>query len=268
MTAIQDRPIRIVFFAGRYLQPVEARFAALLDEHPEIDLVLGLCEAEGAGVRFRLRDVWRRRGWLAPAVLAMDAAVALGRWLRHPRDSLQARRSWARVRGKFVTVPDMHAPEVLSRVRAAAPDLGVIYGAPILRPELFEIPVLGTLGIHHGRVPQYRGKKTTFWEIHNGERSAGVTIQRVNRGIDTGETVRQGEVAIGRKGYGRVWREVQQLGCELYLAAILDFKHGRATMTAQDTSARGPLYRQPAPGDLLRYLQRRWLGRSARVGPS
>jgi hypothetical protein len=110
-----------------------------------------------------------------------------------PSKGLRFERRLGRAMRKVQTVPDIHAPDVLARVRALAPDIGVIYGAPVLRPELFEIPRLGTLGIHHGRVPDYRGKKTTFWEIYNGERVAGVTIQRVNKGIDTGEIVGAGK---------------------------------------------------------------------------
>ena len=266
MNAPLDRPIRIVFFGGRYLQPVEAQFAAMLDEHPEIDLVLGVCEGEGFGVAQRLRDLWRRRGLLAPAIMIANVLSACARLLRDPRATLRWRRRTARALQKFVSVPDVHAPDVLVQVRAAAPDLGVIYGSPILRPELFEIPVFGTLGIHHGRVPQYRGKKTTFWEIYHGERVAGVTIQRVERGIDTGAVVRAGEVEIGRKGYGRVWDEVQALGCQLYLQAILDYRHGRASAVPQDPGTqRGPLFRQPSAKDLARYWLRRWTGAASRV---
>jgi folate-dependent phosphoribosylglycinamide formyltransferase PurN len=261
-----DRPIRVVFFGGRYLQPVEAQFAAMLDEHPEIDLMLGVCEGEGFGLAQRLRDLWRRRGLLAPAIVGVNALTACGRFLRHPRATLSWRRRTAQALQKFVSVPDVHAPEVLAQVRAAAPDLGVIYGSPILKPELFEIPALGTLGIHHGRVPQYRGKKTTFWEIYHGERVAGVTIQRVERGIDTGAVVRAGEVEIGRHGYGRVWDDVQALGCQLYLQAILDYKHGRAREVPQDPGARrGPLFRQPTVNDLVRYWWRRWTGAAPRA---
>jgi folate-dependent phosphoribosylglycinamide formyltransferase PurN len=266
MNASLGRPIRVVFFGGRYLQPVEAQFAAVLDEHPEIDLVLGICEGEGFTPGQRLRDLWRRRGWLAPALLVANGLNACGRFLLQPRATLCWRHRTARALRKFVSVPDVHAPEVLAQVRAAAPDLGVIYGAPILKPELFEIPALGTLGIHHGRVPQYRGKKTTFWEIYHGERVAGVTIQRVERGIDTGAVVRAGEVEIRRKGYGRVWDEVQALGCQLYLQAILDHKHGRACAVPQDARAEcGPLFRQPAAKDLARYWLRRWTGAASRA---
>jgi len=254
-----DRSIRVVFFGGPYLQPSAKRFAAMLDAHPDVDLVLGLCEGEGAGLVHRLRNLWRRRGWVALPVLTLEVGAALWSFVRHPRETLELRRLSARALSKFVTVPDVHARAVLERVRAAAPDLGVIYGAPILKPELFGIPPLGTLGIHHGRVPQYRGKKTTFWEMYNAERAAGITIQRVNPGIDTGEVVRTGEVEIGRKSYSRVWREVEDLGCRLYLEAVLAIRKGEATFLPHDAAApRGPLYRQPKFGDILRFWRRRW----------
>jgi len=258
------RPIRVVYFGGPYLQPGAVRFAALLESNPEIDLVLGLREGEGDGFRHRWRNLWRRRGPFAVVVLALDVTSQAWEFLRAPRESWRIRRLAARALSKFETVPDVHAAEVLERVRAVAPDLGVIYGAPILEPELFGIPPLGSLGIHHGRVPEYRGRKTTFWEIYNGESVAGITVQKVSPGIDTGDVVRSGAVEIGRKGYGRVWREVERVGCDLYLEAVLDFKRGTARPLPQDAAMpRGRLYRQPAPTDLLRL----WWSRLMRQRP-
>jgi folate-dependent phosphoribosylglycinamide formyltransferase PurN len=258
LTVTSDRPIRVAFFGGAYLQPGALRFVAMLEAHPEIELVLGLCEGPGSGLRHRLVNLWRRRGWLAIPVLASDIVGECLGLLRQPRGWLALRRHAARARPKFRTVADVHAPAVLDELRRAAPDLGVIYGGPILRPALFEIPRLGTLGIHHGRVPAYRGKKTTFWEMYNGESGAGITIQRVTGGLDTGDVVRNASVPIGRKGYGRVWREVEEQGCQVFIDAVLDMKHGRAVLTPQPQQ-RGPLYRQPSAGDLLRFWLRRLL---------
>jgi len=98
---------------------------------------------------------------MALPVLALDAGGRAVAFRVPPARDARVTPPLGPALSKFVTVPDVHAQAVLERVRAAAPDLGVIYGAPILKPELFGIPPLGTLGIHHGRVPQYRGKKTT-----------------------------------------------------------------------------------------------------------
>ena len=258
--AAPGRPIRVVFFGGAYLQPGAQRFVALLEAHPDIDLVLGLCEGHGSGLRHRWANLWQRRGILAVPVRTFELIEECRQFLRRPREWLALRRLAARALEKFLTVPDLHAPVVLARLRVLAPDLGVIYGGPILKAELFDLPAQGTLGIHHGRVPQYRGKKTTFWEMYNGETGAGVTIQRVSAGLDRGDIVRHGAVEIGRKGYGRVWREVEERGCGLFIDAVLDVQAGRARFTPQPAT-RGPLYRQPSAGELLRFWWRRRLRR-------
>jgi folate-dependent phosphoribosylglycinamide formyltransferase PurN len=261
VTAPLNRPIRVVQFSGPYLDPPALRFALLLDAHPQIDLVGVLCQAAGSGWRFRLGELWRRRGLLGASVLMRDLSAAAIRFLRAPDQALSRRNAVKRLSARIANVPDMHAAEVLERVRKWRPDLGVIYGAPILRPALFEIPALGTFGIHHGRVPNYRGRKTTFWEIYNGEPTAGVTIQRINAGIDTGDVVKSGEVAIGAKGYGRVERETQELGFELFVEAILEARRGCARFARQGPEPGGRHYRQPSPADFVklwvRVLRRR-----------
>jgi methionyl-tRNA formyltransferase len=156
-------------------------------------------------------------------------------------------------------VPDIHASQVLARVRALEPDLGLVYGSPILKPALFEIPRFGSLGIHHGKLPEYRGKKTTFWAMARGEPTAGVTIQKIGAGLDTGEIVAQGEVPIDGRSYRRVWEEVEELGVELYMTAVLETKRGDASGRPSGGES-GTLYRDPKLGDLLRFQWRR-LGR-------
>jgi methionyl-tRNA formyltransferase len=119
------------------------------------------------------------------------------------------------------------------------------------------------LGIHHGKVPEYRGKKTTFWAMYNGEETAGVTIQKVNAGLDTGEIVKQGAVLIGRRSLPVVWNELETLGLDLYLEAIVEVKRGVASYQPQ-TGQRGKLYRDPEFGDILSLWWRYFSGQKIR----
>jgi folate-dependent phosphoribosylglycinamide formyltransferase PurN len=262
-----DRPIRVVFFGGAFLEHAALRFLSALTTHPEIELSGGICQSAGFGWMHRVHDTVRRRGAMAPVALAIHAAQSLGSVLRHPRSSRVVRRNARRALERIALVPDIHAPAVLARVRAMNPDLGVIYGSPILRPELFTIPRLGTLGIHHGTLPAYRGKKTTFWEVFNGEPVAGVAIQRVNAGLDAGDILLRGEVPIGRRGYLAVDRDVQVLGIQLYVDAILAVRRGTATANPQTRSGKGKLYRDPGPRDVLRLAGRRIAGWGRRDAP-
>lgn len=256
------RPIRVVVFCGGpALDRAVVRLVTRLASHPEVEFVGGLCETEGRGPTAMVRDRVRRRGLLALPLLLGEALGATRKWLADPGGELALRRDRARVARLMDFVPDMHAAAALQRIRSMAPDLGLIYGGPILRPSLFQIPRLGTLGIHHGTMPQYRGKKTTFWAMYHGEEAAGVTIQRVDAGIDTGMIVRRGEVPTGSKSLARVTRELNRLGLDLYLQAVLDFKRGTASLVPPN-GPKGRLCRDPGPGDFLRFywrrLRRRW----------
>jgi folate-dependent phosphoribosylglycinamide formyltransferase PurN len=249
--------IRVVLFGGGPKPERGAReFICRLEEHPEIDFLAAFCQSKGQGTWDIVRDVWKRRRLLTLPVLLAQVAGHARQLVTAPRSEYRLARRFSRLRDRIHFVPKIHAPNVLERVRALGPDLGLVYGSPILKPELFEIPRLGTLGIHHGRMPEYRGKKTTFWEMASGEESAGVTIQKINAGLDSGEIVKQGSVAIEKKSYSRVWKEIEELGLELYVAAVLDTKHGRSTLRPTPVSDRRP-FRDPKLRDLLRYYRKR-----------
>jgi folate-dependent phosphoribosylglycinamide formyltransferase PurN len=258
-----DEPIRVVLFCGRFLEPAARSFVGRIEDHPEIELTGAFAQGEEATTWRRLADLWRRRGLLGIPILAREAAGLTWKAVHATRREREFAHRSAQAMRRIELVPNLHAPEVLQRIRDLKPDLGLIYGSPILKPELFEIPRLGTLGIHHGRLPTYRGKKTTFWALYHDEPTAGVTIQRVNAGIDTGEVVVEGAVPVGGKSYNRVAREVQDLGIELYVQAILAMKRGTATFR-RPSGAKGPLYRDPTPMQMLRLplrrLLRRWQG--------
>lgn len=255
------RPIRVVVFGGAFFEPAALEFLALLDEHPEVELVGGFSQSRGLGRLARMVDVIERRRLMAPAVLCLGAAHAALRFAKGPRAEMALRRRIRRALAQITAVPDIHASAVLNQVQSMRADLGLVYGSPILKPELFEIPAFGTLGIHHGRLPEYRGKKTTFWAIYNGDSTAGVTIQRINAGLDTGEIVCAGEVPTARKTYARVAADVQRLGLNLYMAAIVGVKRGDAVCRPQRRHERR-MYRQPAARDFVRLWCRKFLAKS------
>ena len=268
-----ERPIRVIVFGGGpVLERGVKQFICRLEDHPEIEFLGCICQSKGHTYRDMVRDLWRRRGLLAIPLLLSQAATNASRFLTQPRRELNLKRKLAKVSSRIHYVADIHADPVLEQVRLLAPDLGLIYGSPILKPKLFEIPACGTLGIHHGKAPEYRGKKTMFWAMYNGEEAAGVTIQKVNAGLDTGEIVKQTGVPIGHRTPGAVWSELNELGLNLYIQAILEVKQGTAQFRPQ-TGIKGKLYRDPSPGDVVELWRRivmrmakDWLRISARAG--
>ncbi len=241
-----------MFGSGPELNPDAKQFLCKLEEHPEIELLGAFCQAEGQSVGAVFADLWKRRGWLSFPLFSVWLLNKSVRFVFHLREELTIHRKLKNIQDRIHFIPDIHAPQVLEQVKSLEPDLGLIYGSPILKPELFEIPKFGTLGIHHGKVPEYRGNKTTFWMMYNGEQVAGVTIQKVNKGLDTGTIVKTGEVKAFRRAYQAVFRELDALGVELYIQAILEVKRGIAEFKPQ-TGVKGKLYRNPKLGDFIRF---------------
>jgi peptidoglycan/xylan/chitin deacetylase (PgdA/CDA1 family) len=87
----------------------------------------------------------------------------------------------------FHVSSDFHSQGTLEFVRALSPDLGVIFGTRILKPQLFAIPARGSINIHKHKVPEYRGSGAPgIWEMRDGKPDATVTVHRVLEAVDAG----------------------------------------------------------------------------------
>jgi hypothetical protein len=253
-------PFRVVVLTlGPGLASGVREFIGLLESHPDIELGAVAWQTQSPTFGGVVRDLWRRRGWLAGPLLVQKYLARLVNLLMRPVHAVRLSRTVRSLRDRIHCFEDIHAPEALEMIRACRPLLLLVYGAPIVRESLYTIAPLGTLGIHHGKVPEYRGKKTLFWAIYNGELTAGVTIQRINDALDGGDVIEAGEVRIGYRLPWMIWRELERLGMRLYLKAILNVCNERATYSEQQEVAIKP-YRDPAAKAILefwlRYLHR------------
>lgn len=265
-----ERRLRVaVFTGGAVLQDDCVKLIAALEARPEVDLVGVFCESAATGIRGVLRDLWTRRRWLAPVLFMQRILVRSTSTLTAPRAAAARRRLLRRLEERIHFEEDLHSPAVLSRIRELRPDLGAVYGGPILRPELFSIPPLGTLGIHHGRLPQYRGKKTTFWAMYNGEDRVGVAIQRIGTGLDRGDILRNAELPTRGMPLPIVRRKLERLGFGLYVDAVLSMRECNADFAPQPAGF-GTLYKDPRTADIFKFWWRyaaRLLRKTAVRGP-
>ena len=64
----------------------------------------------------------------------------------------------------------------------------------IINPTLFQSKRL--FNIHFSLLPQYKGVYTSAWPILNGEKESGVTLHKIDKGIDTGEIICQQKIPL------------------------------------------------------------------------
>lgn len=127
-------------------------------------------------------------------------------------------------------------PEAL---RETSADLGVVvaYGRILTRAALSAFP-RGCLNIHASLLPEYRGAAPIPRAIRAGERETGVTIMRLDEGMDTGpilaarrEPIRDDDTAASLS------ERLSALGAELLVEVMADVEAGRAAETPQDEAA-------------------------------
>ena len=61
----------------------------------------------------------------------------------------------------------------------------------ILKKKVFALPKIGSINLHGGPLPKYRGGSPLNWQIINNEKYIGLSAIKINEGIDTGEIILQ-----------------------------------------------------------------------------
>lgn len=89
-------------------------------------------------------------------------------------------------------------PEIAERLRALDLDAAVVAAYGQIIPEaLLQIPRYGFLNIHPSLLPKYRGAAPVNWALIHGEPETGVSIMRLDAGMDTGPVFVQERTPIG-----------------------------------------------------------------------
>ncbi len=107
-------------------------------------------------------------------------------------------------------------------LRHLKPELGVVvaYGH-VLRPEILSVPSRGMINVHASLLPRYRGAAPIPWAILNGDSETGISIMRMEQGLDTGPVLHRiaTPIAPDETG-GSLADRLSELGAEALVATI------------------------------------------------
>jgi folate-dependent phosphoribosylglycinamide formyltransferase PurN len=168
----------------------------------------------------------------------------------------------------FHLVANYHTPDSIALMHSTEPDLGVIYGTNIVKESVFKIPRQGSINLHQGLAPYYRGGPPVFWELYNGESEIGLTVHYVETKVDSGAIILQDTVPLRYDyGYGMDFQSFISDFCgqlrvrcaELVAEAVRQIALDKAEHKPQD-SRTGKRYRLPLKrekDELRRRLRKR-----------
>jgi methionyl-tRNA formyltransferase len=132
--------------------------------------------------------------------------------------------------------------QFLEELRALQPDLIAVaaYGQ-ILPPGILDLPRFGCLNVHASLLPRYRGAAPIQWAVLNGDTETGVTIMKMDVGLDTGGILTQAATPIRPEDTAETLHDrLARMGAELLVRTIPDYVAGR--VAARPQPAEGPTY--------------------------
>ncbi len=145
-------------------------------------------------------------------------------------------KSLALAQGVRVWQPERaRDPAFLQELAGLKPDLAVVaaYGQ-LLPAALLNLPSWGCLNVHASLLPKYRGAAPIQWAMLNGDRETGVTIMKIDQGLDTGDLLSSRATPIDdTENALQLQSRLADLGAALLLETIPRYVSGELTPCPQ-----------------------------------
>ena len=127
--------------------------------------------------------------------------------------------------------------DALDKIRDFGPDVIIVvaYGQ-ILKKNVLDIPVYGCFNVHASLLPKLRGASPIQHAILEGDDRAGVTIMKVDEGLDTGDMLISDSVETERMNFEELHDALSMIGADLMSKALVLIEKGEAVFTKQDDS--------------------------------
>jgi methionyl-tRNA formyltransferase len=122
----------------------------------------------------------------------------------------------------------LRAPEAMAQLQAWNPDLIVVAAfGQILHPAVLDLPRYGCVNLHGSLLPRWRGAAPIQAAILAGDRETGVTIMKMDSGVDTGPMLSQRAMPIKLDDTaGSLFERMSTLGAEVLMETLPGYLDG------------------------------------------
>jgi len=138
----------------------------------------------------------------------------------------------------LLKINNINDQEVMEALKEYEIDwLFIIGWSQIAGKALLETPKKGCIGMHPTLLPEGRGRAAIPWAILKGLKQTGVTLFKLDEGVDTGDIIGQGVIAMDEKMTAtQLYKKVNDMHVTLIARYWDDIVNDRITLTKQDES--------------------------------
>jgi methionyl-tRNA formyltransferase len=161
---------------------------------------------------------------------------------------------WAESQLLPVYFPSKLDKQSLEEFESLKPDVAILFAyGKIIPPEWLNVPIFGFINIHASLLPRWRGAAPVQRAIENNDKKSGITIMKMNEGLDEGPIIASQEIAINSETNGQTLiDQISHDSCSLlynnlekYLKGLLspvDQDHEKSTYASKINKDESRLY--------------------------
>lgn len=125
--------------------------------------------------------------------------------------------------------------ELDETIKKILPDFGIVvaYGMIIMKKTIDKVKY-GFFNLHFSLLPKYRGADPVRWALINGERESGITVFKIDEGLDTGPILLQEKIIIEQDDtYVSLFNKMKEASCKFLPQVINSIENESYTLFPQ-----------------------------------
>jgi methionyl-tRNA formyltransferase len=152
----------------------------------------------------------------------------------------------------ILVTPKDYINKIAAAIQQYEINVGLMMTFPFILPEeIWSLPSKGFINFHYGLLPQCRGPQPILWHMLNQDKEAGVTLHKVDGGIDTGEIVMQEKLVIEEQiTYGALQSKLAYLAAKPAANLLKILSYGTIVPSKPQDESKAAYYEMPVAKDL------------------
>jgi len=139
-------------------------------------------------------------------------------------------------------------PDVMEKLAQWSPDLIVVAAfGQILKPKILELPKYGCINVHASLLPRWRGASPISAAILEGDPETGITIMKMDDGLDTGPILSQCAIQFNiLDTTGFLTETLSKIGADMLVKTLPGYLSGKITPQPQpeDGASHAPMMKK------------------------